>query len=67
MESCVDWERKRRSVFHPPVTVLEQIRPRVGRFIPLRGACLIHGIPRCGRRRCLVDYCCCRAVFTSSP
>ena len=38
-----------------------------GRFVLLRGARVIHGIPRCGRRRCLVDYCCCRAVFTSAP
>ena len=67
MESRVDWERDRRSVFHPPATALEQLRACAGRFVLLRGARLIHGIPRCGRRRCFVDYCCCRAVFTSAP
>ena len=67
IESRVDRERNRRSVFHPPATALEQLRARAGRFVLLRGARLIHGIPRCGRRRCFVDYCCCRAVFTSAP
>ena len=68
MESRVDWERDRRSVVHPPATALEQLRARAGRFVLLRGARLIHGIPhRGGRRRCFVDYCCCRAVFTSAP
>ena len=54
IESRVDWGRDRRSVVHPPVTALEQLRARVSRFVPLRGACVIHGIPRRGRRRCLL-------------
>ena len=45
MESRVDWERNRRSVVHPPVTALEQLRARVGRFVLLRGAGVIHGNP----------------------
>ena len=49
IESRVDWRRDRRSVVHPPVTELEQVRVRAGRFMPLRGACVIHGIPRRGR------------------
>ena len=67
MESRVDRERDRHSVVHPPATALEQLRACAGRFVLLRGARLMHGIPRCGRRRCFVDYCCCRAVFTSAP
>ena len=46
IESRVDWGRDRRSVVHPPATVLEQVRPCAGRFMPLRGACVINGIPR---------------------
>ena len=49
MESRVDWGRDRRSVVHPPPTELEQLRPCAGRFMLLRGACAIHGIPRRGR------------------
>ena len=45
IESQVDWGRDRRSVVHPPATALEQLRARVGRFMPLRGACLIHARP----------------------
>ena len=52
MEFRVDRERDRRSVVHPPAPALEQVRPCAGRFVLLRGARLIHGIPRRG---------CCRA------
>ena len=62
IESRVDWERNYRSAVHPPVTALEKLRPCAGRFVLLRGAGVIHGIPRCGRRRCFVAYCCCQAV-----
>ena len=48
MESRVDWERDRRSVVHPPVTALEPVRARAGRFVLLRGACVIHGNPTSG-------------------
>ena len=52
MESRVDWERNCCAAVHPPPTALEQVRACAGRFVLLRGARLIHGIPRCG---------CCRA------